>query len=211
MASFTMNPVDEQTPLELARPLLPTAPGADRYVSLDFANTMGRLAREQTYDLLSAPGPTQRWLASHHLTAPDVQPHDEYVQGLRTLRRHVRALFTARTAACMPPAQSLHAVNKALMAAPTAPTLQWDEANGPHRVQVRPAPGQGLTHALAVLSADAADLLAGPDSERLTTCGSAPCNRFLLRTHGRRHWCSTRCGDRARAARAQARRSATSA
>ncbi|WP_404798560.1 CGNR zinc finger domain-containing protein [Streptomyces pristinaespiralis] len=28
-----------------------------------------------------------------------------------------------------------------------------------------------------------------------------------MRTHGRRHWCSTRCGDRARAARAYARRS----
>ncbi|GAB2883292.1 hypothetical protein GCM10022245_18400 [Streptomyces mayteni] len=46
--------------------------------------------------------------------------------------------------------------------------------------------------------ARAADLLAA--------CGSAPCDRFLLRTHGRRHWCSTRCGDRARAARAYARR-----
>ncbi|MFI6014956.1 CGNR zinc finger domain-containing protein [Streptomyces sp. NPDC051243] len=32
-----------------------------------------------------------------------------------------------------------------------------------------------------------------------------PCNRYLFR-HGRRHWCSTRCGDRARAARAYARR-----
>ncbi|MFC7713379.1 CGNR zinc finger domain-containing protein [Nonomuraea recticatena] len=32
-----------------------------------------------------------------------------------------------------------------------------------------------------------------------------PCNRYLLR-HGRRHWCSIRCGDRARAARAYARR-----
>lgn len=30
-------------------------------------------------------------------------------------------------------------------------------------------------------------------------------NRYLLR-HGRRHWCSVRCGDRARAARAYARR-----
>ncbi|MEQ8148287.1 CGNR zinc finger domain-containing protein [Streptomyces sp. OP7] len=204
-----MSAVDEQTPFALAHRPLPTAPGADRYVSLDFANTVGQLAREQAYDLLPAPEATQRWLASHDLSAPDVQLHDACVQDLRTLRGHVRALFTARTTARMPPAQSLDAVNKALMAAPTAPTLQWDEANGPHRVQVRPTPGQVLTHALAVLSADAADLLAGPDSDRLATCGSAPCNRFLLRTHGRRHWCSTRCGDRARAARAQARRSAT--
>ncbi|PNG16566.1 CGNR zinc finger domain-containing protein, partial [Streptomyces cahuitamycinicus] len=50
-----------------------------------------------------------------------------------------------------------------------------------------------------------ADLLTSPAAERLTACGSPPCNRYLLR-HGRRHWCSTRCGDRARAARAYARR-----
>ncbi|WP_344969397.1 CGNR zinc finger domain-containing protein [Streptosporangium fragile] len=41
----------------------------------------------------------------------------------------------------------------------------------------------------------------------MTACGSPPCNRYLLR-HGR-HWCSVRCGDRARAARAYARRSRT--
>ncbi|MDN5936022.1 MAG: CGNR zinc finger domain-containing protein [Nitrosospira sp.] len=30
--------------------------------------------------------------------------------------------------------------------------------------------------------------------------------RFLLKTHGRRQWCSTRCGDRVRAARSYARK-----
>ncbi|PGH47228.1 CGNR zinc finger domain-containing protein, partial [Streptomyces sp. Ru87] len=63
-------------------------------------------------------------------------------------------------------------------------------------------------HALAVIAADAADLLTGPAAARLTACASPPCNRFLLK-HGRRQWCSTRCGDRARAARAYARRTAT--
>ncbi|TVT38825.1 hypothetical protein FNH05_24105, partial [Amycolatopsis rhizosphaerae] len=62
-----------------------------------------------------------------------------------------------------------------------------------------------VDHALATLAADAADLLTSPDGDRLTACGSAPCNRYLLR-RGRRHWCSTRCGDRARAARAYTRR-----
>ncbi|WP_245700613.1 CGNR zinc finger domain-containing protein [Geodermatophilus siccatus] len=58
-----------------------------------------------------------------------------------------------------------------------------------------------------MLAAGAADLLTGPDAERLAAFGSPPCNRYLLRTHGRRQWCSVRCGDRARAARAYARRS----
>ncbi|WP_217999356.1 CGNR zinc finger domain-containing protein [Nocardia exalbida] len=65
-------------------------------------------------------------------------------------------------------------------------------------------PNEILDRALATLAADAADLLTGSDADFLTTCDSTPCNRYLIR-HGRRHWCSTRCGDRARAARAYAR------
>jgi predicted RNA-binding Zn ribbon-like protein len=64
---------------------------------------------------------------------------------------------------------------------------------------------QIVDHALAVLADNAADLLTGPDAERLAACGASPCIRYLLR-HGRRQWCSTRCGDRVRAARAYARR-----
>ncbi|MFH9470839.1 CGNR zinc finger domain-containing protein [Streptomyces clavifer] len=102
--------------------------------------------------------------------------------------------------------ESLHAVNEALTAVPTAPLLAWDGAQGMRRVQAHPT-DQAVNHALATL---AADLLTGPDADILAVCGSTPCDRFLLRTHGRRHWCSTRCGDRVRAARAYARRSGAS-
>ncbi|WP_146771805.1 ABATE domain-containing protein [Lentzea atacamensis] len=106
------------------------------------------------------------------------------------------------TGRCLPAA--LSAVNDALTRVPTAPLLQWDEKNGPYRATPHPTTAI-VDHALATLAADAADLLTGPDAERLTACQSSPCNRYLLR-HGRRQWCSTRCGDRARAARAYARR-----
>ncbi|WP_084514415.1 ABATE domain-containing protein [Nocardia acidivorans] len=99
---------------------------------------------------------------------------------------------------------ALSAVNSALTSIPTAALLLWDEHDGPHRAAACP-PDEILQRALATLAADAADLLTGPDAEYLTPCDSAPCNRYLLR-HGRRHWCSTRCGDRVRAARAYARR-----
>jgi predicted RNA-binding Zn ribbon-like protein len=88
---------------------------------------------------------------------------------------------------------------------PTASLLRWDDAHGLHRTAVHPTT-QILDHALAALAADAAELLTGPDAERLAACASPPCNRYLLRTHGRRHGCSVRCGDRTRAARAYARR-----
>ncbi len=91
---------------------------------------------------------------------------------------------------------------------PTAAVLRWDAEHGWSREASHPTT-QVLDHALAVLAGDAAELLAGPDAALLTACGSPPCRRYLLRTHERRHWCSVRCGDRARAARAYAKPGST--
>lgn len=123
---------------------------------------------------------------------------------LRALREQIRALFASRVDGMPAPVDALAAVNDALTKAPTASLLHWDSDRGLYRASSHPTT-QIVDHALAILAADAADLLTGSDAERLTACGSPPCTRFLLR-HGRRHWCSTRCGDRARAARAYARR-----
>ncbi|THA76013.1 hypothetical protein E6R60_14710 [Streptomyces sp. A0642] len=201
--------MDDTLATDVAPIALPPVPGADRYRSLDFADTAATLPAGQSYDLLAAPESAMRWLAAHDLTAPDVQLYEVCAQRMRTLRTHVRALFAARVDTTTPPEESLRAVNEALTAMPTAPLLAWDGAQGLRRIQAHPT-DQAVNHALATLAADAADLLTGPDAEILAACGSAPCDRFLLRTHGRRHWCSTRCGDRARAARAYARRSGTS-
>lgn len=204
-----MRGMDDTLATDVAQTALPPAPGADRYRSLDFADTAVTLPAGQSYDLLAAPESAMRWLAAHNLTTPDVQLYEVCAQRMRTLRAHIRALFAARVDATTPPEESLRAVNEALTAVPTAPLLAWDGAGGLRRVQAHPT-DRAVKHALATLAADAADLLTGPDAGILAACGSAPCDRFLLRTHGRRHWCSTRCGDRARAARAYARRSGPS-
>nr|WP_217145123.1 ABATE domain-containing protein [Streptomyces sp. AC627_RSS907] len=201
--------MDDSLATDVAPTALPPAPGADRYRSLDFADTAATLPAGQSYDLLAAPESAMRWLAAHDLTAPDAQLYEVCAQRMRTLRAHIRALFAARVDTTTPPEESLRAVNEALTAVPIAPLLAWDGARGLRRVQAHPT-DQAVNHALATLAADAADLLTGPDADILAACGSAPCDRFLLRTHGRRHWCSTRCGDRARAARAYARRSGAS-
>ncbi|MFF4121558.1 CGNR zinc finger domain-containing protein [Streptomyces sp. NPDC001714] len=201
-----MRGVNETPPADIAKTALPPAPGAERYRSLDFADTTATLPAGQGYDLLAAPESAMHWLTAHDLTTPDVQLYEVCAQRMRTLRGHIRALFTARVDATTPPEESLHAVNEALTAVPTAPLLAWDGAQGLRRIHAHPT-DQAVNHALATLAADAADLLTGPDAGLLAACGSAPCDRFLLRTHGRRLWCSTRCGDRARAARAYARRS----
>lgn len=187
-----------------AEPVLPPAPGAERYLALDFVNSAIALPGGQYIDLLGTPEATNQWLTEHGLAPTDAGVQDMCATQLRALREHLRALFAARVARVPALPAALSAVNDALTRAPTATLLLWDENNGPYRAATCPT-NQILDHAVATLAANAADLLTGPDADRLTTCDSTPCIRYLLR-RGRRHWCSTRCGDRARAARAYARR-----
>ncbi|MER6072350.1 ABATE domain-containing protein [Streptomyces sp. NPDC001817] len=183
---------------------LPPAPGAEQHAALDLANSAPALPGGRFTDLLGTPQSANHWLTAHGLAPADAGLRETCAAQLRSLREHLRSLIAARVEGHTPPAGALNAVNDALTRAPAAALLQWSPERGPYRATAHPAT-QILEHALAALAADAADLLTGPDADRLTACGSAPCNRYLLR-HGRRHWCSTRCGDRARAARAYARR-----
>jgi predicted RNA-binding Zn ribbon-like protein len=184
-------------------PALPPAPGAEQYLALDFADSAYALPGGHFIDLLGTPASTNRWLAERGLAPADAGVQEMCATQLRALREHIRALFAARVARQPALPAALAAVNDALSRTPTAPLLKWDDTNGPYRAAVCP-PNEILDRALATLAADAADLLTGSDADFLTTCDSIPCNRYLIR-HGRRHWCSTRCGDRARAARAYAR------
>ncbi len=205
-----MRAMTETATAEPAHPALPPAPGAERYPALDFANTSLAMPGGHFLDLLGSPESATGWLAEHDLAPADAALQEICAGRLRDLRDQARVLLAARIDALPAPADALRAVNDALTAAPAAALLHWDAAQGLHRVQAHPI-DQLVDHALAVLAADAADLLTGPDAERLARCGSAPCRRYLLRTHASRHWCSVRCGDRARAARAYARRTQTKA
>ncbi|GAA4226506.1 CGNR zinc finger domain-containing protein [Actinomadura meridiana] len=183
---------------------LPPAPGAADYLALDFVNSAIALPGGHLVDLLSTPASANEWLTERGLALADAGVREMCAAQLRSLREHLKSLFDAHVAGLPALPAALSAVNDALSGAPTAALLQWDDKNGPYRATPCPT-NEILDRALATLAANAADLLTGPDAERLTACGSTPCNRYLLR-HGRRHWCSTRCGDRARAARAYARR-----
>ncbi|MEO3754445.1 ABATE domain-containing protein [Streptomyces sp. B6B3] len=182
----------------------PPAPGAEEYLALAFVNSAVALPGGHFVDLLGSPEAANRWLTEHGLAPADAGVREMCAAQLRSLREHLRSLFAARVAGLAALPAPLAAVNDALSRAPTAALLYWDAKNGPYRAAPCPT-NEILDRALATLAANAADLLTGPEADRLTGCGSPPCNRYLLR-HGRRHWCSTRCGDRARAARAYARR-----
>ncbi|MCE7002786.1 ABATE domain-containing protein [Kibdelosporangium philippinense] len=186
------------------RTVLPPAPGAERYPALDFVNSTIALPGGQFIDFLGTPEGVNEWLTEHGLAPADAGVQEMCAAQLRSLREHLRSLFAARVAGLTALPAALAAVNDALSRVPTAALLYWDEKSGPYRATPCPT-NEILDRALAALAANAADLLTGPDAESLITCDSPPCIRYLLR-HGRRHWCSTRCGDRVRAARAYARR-----
>ncbi|WP_367825570.1 CGNR zinc finger domain-containing protein [Streptomyces sp. LMG1-1-1.1] len=180
------------------------APGAEEYLALDFVNSAIALPGGHYVDLLGTPAATNQWLTEHGLAPADAGVQEMCATQLRSLREHIRSLFAARVAGLPALPGALSAVNDALSKAPTAALLHWDENNGPYRATPCPT-NEILDRAMATLAANAADLLTSADANRLTACGSPPCTRYLLR-HGRRQWCSVRCGDRARAARAYARR-----
>jgi predicted RNA-binding Zn ribbon-like protein len=188
----------------MEEPALPPAQGEEEHLSLALANSAIAMPGGLTIDLLGTPAQANHWLTERGLAPVDAGMREMCAAQLRSMREQIRSLFASRAAGLPALPAAVTAVNDAMTRVPTAPLLQWDEKNGPYRVTPHPT-SEIVDHAMAALAADAADLLTSPDAGRLTACGSTPCNRFLLR-HGRRQWCSTRCGDRARAARAYARR-----
>lgn len=188
---------------------VPPAPGADRHVALDFVNSAVTLPGGHVLDLLGTPDSANAWLTARDLAPPAFGMREQCAAQLRALREHLRALMAARVDELPPPDSALAAINDAMTRVPTAALLHWDAERGLRREPSHPVT-QALDHALAALAVDAAELLTGADADLLAACGASSCQRYLLRTHGRRQWCSVRCGDRVRAARAYARRTASS-
>ncbi|MFJ8669805.1 CGNR zinc finger domain-containing protein [Streptomyces sp. NPDC093600] len=186
--------------------VLPSAPGEAEHPALSLANSAVTLPGGHTADLLGTPAQAEQWLNQRDLAPADTGMAEMCATQLRSLREQVRSLLASRVAGQPALPAAVAAINDAMSRVPTASLLRWDEKTGPYRATPHPTTAI-VEHALATIAADAADLLTSADAARLTACASPPCNRFLLK-HGRRQWCSTRCGDRVRAARAYARRTA---
>ncbi|MFD7460066.1 MULTISPECIES: ABATE domain-containing protein [unclassified Streptomyces] len=192
--------MDHESPVSLHR--LPV-PGEERYVSLALVNTRFTLSHGPV-DLLDDTEAAHLWLVRHDLLPDRVALNGRQFGRLLGLREALRALFTAYGTAAVPPAGSLAAFNSALAAAPPTPRLDWT-ADGPRRAHQADA-GNPAGAALSLLAEDAADLLTGPEADQLAECAAQGCARWFLRSHAARRWCTTKCGNRVRAARAYAAR-----
>lgn len=156
-------------------------------------------------DELDDPAAATQWLIARDLVPASTELLEYCQNRLAGLRGTLRELFSAQVEGVTPAAEALDDVNRALTRMPSAQLLTHDEDRGLHRVTVHPVT-RLVEHAMAQIAEDAAALLTGAGAGMLAQCAASPCDRFLLRTHARRHWCSTRCGDRVRASRAYARK-----
>ena len=197
-------------PLIAPTPPLPPAPGTAAHVGLELANSTLRVAGRggaghEVVELLPTPAAATAWLIAHDLAPRDAQLQRHCADRLTALRDAVRDLLSAALAGEAPSAGAVEALNDALTRTPAVRLLRWGSPAGFTSELTHPAT-QVVEHAMAAIAADVVDVLTGADATLLATCAAAPCDRFMLRTHGRRQWCSTRCGDRVRAARSYARR-----
>jgi len=195
-----MRSVDHETPVYLHQ--IPV-PGEERYLSLALVNTRFTVSHGPV-DLLDDAEVAHLWLVRHGLLPDRVALNGRQFGRLLGLREALRALFDAYGAQGRPAAEDLATLNAALAAAPSTPRLTWS-ADGPHRAD-EPDAGNPAAAALSLLAEDATDLLTGGEADQLTACAAQGCARWFLRSHGARRWCTTKCGNRVRAARAYAAR-----
>ncbi|MFC8303243.1 CGNR zinc finger domain-containing protein [Specibacter sp. NPDC057265] len=185
--------------------LLTDAPGTQEHPSLALVNSAGDVAGGRGYDELSTPEVATAWLVARDLVRPDAVLYKHCQGRLVALRADLRDLFTAHATANVPTTSAVHALNSALTCAPGTLLLQFDPQAGFTRRADHPVT-QVVEHVMAMIAEDAASLLSGDEASQLASCEADSCQRFFVRTHARRQWCSTRCGDRVRAARSYARK-----
>ncbi|MGP9503918.1 CGNR zinc finger domain-containing protein [Specibacter sp. AOP5-B1-6] len=184
---------------------LPPAAGTAEHPCLALANSTVTLPGGQRVDELNNPENATAWLIMHELAPVDTGLLAYCQLQLTDLRKDIRKVLESHTQGEVPNAGSLGGINRALTAVPNAALLQYDTDKGLLRVPSHPTT-QLVNHAMAQIAEDAAAVLTGPDAHRIARCASTPCDRFMVRTHARRQWCSERCGARQRANRAYARK-----
>jgi predicted RNA-binding Zn ribbon-like protein len=192
------NPPDrERTPTGPQRPRPPLA--------VVLANTR-YVWRGESYDALATPDLVRDWLGAQPEavrwggdgTLPGRRLRAADVAALIELRDVVRVLFGAVVAHRVPPVASIETLNRFAAGAPAWPALVVT-AQGYGVLERTTADPVRLV--LADLARSAIGLLGGRQRDELRACRAPGCVQFFLRDHPRRQWCSTGCGNRARAAR----------
>lgn len=179
-------------------------PGEREHPALALVNSR-RNGRHGVIDDLEDAGRLAEWLITAGLASEPLRVGPRELAHVHRLRTAVRELLEAVARSGTPSASAVQTVNEAASAVPAAPRLLWSAGQAPVAAQST-VDADGVSRACARIAGDAIALVTGPDHEAVLACAAPGCIRLLLRDHPRRHWCSTRCGDRVRAARYYDRR-----
>lgn len=176
-------------------------PGERDHPSLALVNSRHN-SRTGPVDHLASPEALAEWLAWRSLVAAPARagaPEDADLDAALALRDAVRELLVAAIEGRPPAPPAVAAVNDAAAIAPAAHQVRWNADGGPVRARSASA-ATDVQRAIAAIAEDAIALVCDHRGD-LIACEAPGCVRLLLKDHPRRHWCSTRCGDRVRAAR----------
>jgi predicted RNA-binding Zn ribbon-like protein len=173
---------------------------------LDLVNTLRERWSAAPRELLASPADLAEWLQAAELVDRASEVDAELPARARELREAIdRVLRDER-----PRADDVALVDGwARRAVPPPARLRLDEAGRLH-ADLPPA-ADGAERALALVAADAVALVAAGALSQVRVCAHERCGlRFVDRSPaGNRQWCSMRrCGNRAKASRHHARRSA---
>jgi predicted RNA-binding Zn ribbon-like protein len=162
--------------------------------------------RHGVYDALDTVPNLRAWLAAVRPVGDSPSPDAGELARFRALRDALRRLAAVLTDDTRPKAASpvvdvrraVAEVNRAVALAPAQPRLTFQDG------QLRLAPaGQAspAQRALSAIAGEAMTLMAAEDQVGLRACDAPGCVLYFVNRHPRREWCSTACGNRARAAR----------
>lgn len=169
---------------------------ADPELAVDFLGT-----RRRRGDALAGELPDD-----HEATAwvrENVGPTDaELFAKLIDLRAQLREMLTAIIDGLDPPAEALETLNGLAAQAPVTLTARHETDT---IALERTSPGSSAAVLCADIARSALALLAEPARMRLRLCRAPGCVMFFLTDRSEQRWCSTSCGNRARAARHYAR------
>ncbi len=187
--------------------VLPGEPTPVRLMNTIWADRRG------AHDSLTTPDELVAWLTAVGRLgrATRASPADlDRARRLRAALRHLAALVTADPRGETTTASrqaAVEAVNAAAAAAPDPPRIELKAG----RLRRDPTPGgPPIAAAVSAIAAEAIELLTRLDAPPLRACLAPGCVLYFVRDHPRREWCSTACGNRARAARHYRRHHAAS-
>lgn len=166
-------------------------------LAVDLANTVMVVREGETVDLLASPQDLQRWLDAEGARLGELPSSAMYLDEIRTFRDAVRDVLAAVVDCRAPRRDALERVNAASLADPVAPQVEARRGGAPQALEHASAQDP-LARLLGTLSRSAISLVTSPESEQLQSCSAPSCGMFFI---GKRRWCCSACGNRARVAR----------